>query len=71
MDFKFTIMKQLKMDQMEKIEGGLPCWATAGLFVVGTAVAVVTTGPGAVAAVGLAVTYVGGMARTLVDCGLI
>lgn len=64
-------MKQLEINQMEKIEGGLPCWAVAGLFVVGTAVAVVSTGPGAVAAIGLGVAYVGGMAKTLEACGLI
>jgi hypothetical protein len=64
-------MKKLELKKMEQIEGGMPCWLAASLYVVGTAGAVLTLPATAGGSLVLVSGMTAAMYHTLESCGLI
>lgn len=64
-------MKQLNVEQMEKISGGMPCWMAAGLYVVGTAAGIATAPATAGGSLILVGSMTASMYRVLKSCNLL
>ena len=64
-------MKKLEAQQMEAINGGMPCWLAASIYVVGTAGAVLTAPVTAGGTLVLAAGMTSAMYNVLSSCGLL